>query len=195
MFLRLQTIRRAFVSLLSSKEWAVASIGISSVIPFGSDLNPVHQQILPLCLPKVSMALFQARASGEIWEGNDSDADVLRTEEDNFEVVDRISHQLNRNTGAKFTVGTRDSARRSKLTSVLPSTTSSTIQPGSYVLEMPTQEDRTATVIFPPGPKSLEDINYMLGGMGDDSRIKTLLLKRSIVTPTGAFKILLVPTS
>ena len=195
MLLRLQTIRRAFVSLLSSKEWAVASLGISSVIPFGSDLNTTHQQILPLCLPKVSMALFQARASGEIWKGNESNGNLIRAEGDTFEIVDRMAQQLNCNTNTKTSDDTQASARRLKLTRVLPTTTSSIIQPGSYVLEMPTQEDRSATVIFPPGPKSLEDINYMLGGMGDDSRITTHLLKRSVVTPTGAFKILLVPSS
>ena len=51
-----------------------------------------------------------------------------------------------------------NASMQSKLVDILRSTTTSSIVPGSYVLEMPTQEDRTATVIFPPGPKSLEDI-------------------------------------
>jgi hypothetical protein len=59
---------------------------------------------------------------------------------------------------------------------------------------MPTQEDRTATVIFPPGPESLQDIHYMLGGMGDDGQMTAQLLKRAVVTTGGVFKLLLVPS-
>jgi hypothetical protein len=181
------------VGFLSSKDWAVSSLGISAVIPFGSDLNAAHQQILPLCLPKVSMELFQSRASGEIWKGNDSDGNPNSDEETIFESVDRMDYQLNRYT-IPTTVGTSHSPRRCTIRNILPCTTTSTIAPGSYVLEMPTQEDRTATVIFPPGPESLQDIHYMLGGMGDDAQLTTQLLKRAVVTKGGVFKLLLVPS-
>lgn len=181
------------MGFLSSKDWAVASLGITSVIPFGSDLNAAHQQILPLCLPKVSMGLFQARASGEIWEGNDSDGNPNSSEETFFESVDRMAHQLNRYTFCS-TVGTSRSPRRCTIRNILPCTTTSTIAPGSYVLELPTQEDRMATVIFPPGPESLQDIHYMLGGMGDDGQMTAQLLKRAVVTTGGVFKLLLVPS-
>ena len=177
------------MAFLSSKDWAVATLGISSVISFGSDLNAAHQQILPLCLPKVSMGLFQSRASGEIWRGTDSDGNPNTVEEDVFEIVDRMAHQLNRYTATTTT--TNSHQRKFTTSSILPSTTTSTITPGSYVLEMPTQDDRTAMVIFPPGPESLQDIHYMLGGMGD-TQMTAQLLKRAIATPGGGFKILLV---
>ena len=142
------------------------------------------------------MGLFQARAGGEIWNGNDdSNGDPIRAKANIFEIVDRMSSQLNRYALAKTSVGALKGAKRSKITSVLPSTTSSTIATGSYVLEMPTQEDRTATVVFPPGPKSLEDINYMLGGMGDDPKMTTRILKRAVATATGGFKLVLEPSS
>ena len=181
------------MGFLSSRDWAVASLGISSVIPFGSDLNPAHQQILPLCLPKVSMGLFQARASGEIWKGNGSYGIRNCSEESIFESADRMAHQLNRYT-IPTAVGTSCSPRQCTIRNILPCTTTSTIAPGSYVLEMPTQEDRTATVIFPPGPESLQDIHYMLGGMGDDGQMTAQLLKRAVVTTGGVFKLLLVPS-
>ena len=138
-------IRRAFVGFLSSNNWAIASLGISSIISFGSDLNETHQQILPLCLPKASMGLFQARASGKIWRGTDSDGKPNIAEEDIFDVAHRMAEdQLNGYY----------SSEKKFLTTILPSTTTSTITPGSYILEMPTQGDRTAMVIFPPGPDS-----------------------------------------
>ena len=155
-------------------------MGISSVATFGSDLNTAHQQILPLCLPSVSMELFQARASGEILESHYSD-----------KIVDRMIGQLNRYTFA-ITADAIHSTRRYSIKSTLQSTSTSTIIPGSYVLEMPTQEDRTAIVIFKPGQKSLEDISYMLGSMGDDAQMSTLVLKRATVSPGGVFKLLLV---
>ena len=40
---------------------------------------------------------------------------------------------------------------------------SDTVVEGSYILTMPTTNGRTATVIFPPGNESLQDIKYMLG--------------------------------
>jgi len=193
----LRTIRRAFASFLSSEDWAESSFGISSVISFGSELNAAHQHILPLCLSKASMGLFQARASGQIWRGTDSDGNPSTSEESVFEVVDRMARQLYRCTSptatatATATIGSQ-SQRILTVRDILPSTTTiSTIAPGSYVLEMPTQEDRNAMVIFPPGPQSLQDIRYMLG-MDDDAEVPTQRLKRAIATPRGGFKILLV---
>ena len=182
-------IRRAFVAFLSSKSWPVASLGVSSVISFASDLHEAHQQILPLCLPKVSMGLFEARASGQIWKG--TSADPHHTQETNLDVVDRIAHHLDQCTVED---ATSHSSKQTSIRNILPSTAATTIAPGSYVLEMPTQEDRTATVIFPPGPKSLQDIQYMLGGMGDEAEMTAHLLKRAVVTPGGVLKLVLVPS-
>ena len=187
----MKTIRRAFASFLSSEDWAASSFGISSVICFGSELNAAHQHILPLCLSKANMGLFQARASGQIWRGTDSDGNPNTSQESVFEVVDRMARQMYRCTSPTATTGSQ-SQRILTVRDILPSsTTISTIAPGSYVLEMPTQEDRNAMVIFPPGSQSLQDIRYMLG-MDDDTEVPTQRLKRAIATPRGGFKILLV---
>ena len=168
------------MGFLFNTNWTVSSSGISSVVLFASDLNAVHQEILPMCLPKASMGLFQARASGEVWKGSNS----INTDEPIFVIVDRMVHQLHRCALAKAT----------PIKNILPFTVTTSIASGSYILEMPTQEDRKATVIFPPGPKSLQDIHFMLGGIGDETEIKTQTLKRAFVTPRGVFKLLLVPS-
>lgn len=50
-----------------------------------------------------------------------------------------------------------------------------TIVEGSYILTMPTENGRTAHVIFAPGEESLKDIKYMLGkGDIDDVEIRKL---------------------
>jgi hypothetical protein len=61
-----------------------------------------------------------------------------------------------------------------------------TIASGSYVLEMTTQEGRTAMVIFPPGRQSLDDIQYMLGG--SDERSNCHILNRVLAAPSGDVK-------
>ena len=166
---------------------------MSSIMSFGAHLHAAHQQILRPCLPEFRMGLFQARACNETWRGGDFDDGT--PEESLFEMTDRMARTLHRCTA----LGNAGSPRRPSIAGILPSTTTtSTIVPGSYVLEMPTQEDRTAIVIFPPGPQSLQDIRFMLGGGDgdddDDSRMKTQLLKRASVTASGGFKILLGPS-
>ena len=166
----LKVIRRAFVMCFnSSSNWAISSSGISSVMLFASHLHASHQHIIPHCFPQARMGLLQARTIGEVTE-----------EETILDIVDKIAHL-------------RCKAVGSPIQRILPSTITTSIAPGSYVLEMPTQEDRTATVIFPPGEKSLQDIQYMLGGMGD-AQMTTQLLKRAVVTPCGVFKLLLIPS-
>ncbi len=166
----LKVIRRAFVMCFnSSSNWAISSLGISSVMLFASHLHASHQHIIPHCFPQARMGLLQARTIGEVTE-----------EETILDIVDKIAHLWCKAVG-------------SPIQRILPSTITTSIAPGSYVLEMPTQEDRTATVIFPPGEKSLQDIQYMLGGMGD-AQMTTQLLKRAVVTPGGVFKLVLVPS-
>ncbi len=155
----------------SSSNWALSSLGISSVMLFGSQLHESHQQLLPQCIPQSRMGLLQARTIGEMTES-----------ETILEIVDRFSSHV------------QCRPMESSIKNILPSIVTTSIAPGSYVLEMPTQEDRTATVIFPPGPKSLQDIQYMLGGMGDDSQLTTQILKSAVVTKAGVFKLLLVPS-
>ncbi len=164
----LKSIRRAFIYFLSSNDWSVISSGISSVVQFASDLNAAHQGILPLCLPPSSMGVFQKRASGQ--HGN---------QEPSFECVEQLHGQLHRCRSTTPSIQTILACHK----------TTTSIAPGSYVLEMPTQDDRTATVIFPPGEQSLQDIQYMLGS---ETQIPTQTLKRAVVTSNGAFKLLLV---
>eukprot|EP00536_Pseudo-nitzschia_multiseries_P011637 jgi/Psemu1/67987/estExt_Genemark1.C_4070004 len=196
-----QTIRRAFASCLSSGDWAVASVGISSLVSFGSQLHPAHQRILPQCLARASTGFFQARASDRLWKGKHCDSSTAK-EESVWELVDGMAHRL---YPCSHGCG-HEHQRRLTVRSVLPSaTTTSTIAPGSYIMEMPTQGDRSAMVVFPPGPQSLEDIRYMLGmdvgdendndndGNDENATVPAQRLKRAIATSRGGLKLLLLP--
>ena len=62
-----------FHSLLSKEEeeeeedWPIVSHAVSSLSVFGSTIHSSHQQILPACLPKSRVGLFQARIQGFVW--------------------------------------------------------------------------------------------------------------------------------
>ena len=61
-------IQRVFHSLLSKEEdWPIVSHAVSSLSVFGSTIHSSHQQILPACLPKSRVGLFQARIQGFVW--------------------------------------------------------------------------------------------------------------------------------
>lgn len=73
---------------------------------------------------------------------------------------------------------------------VFPSASTVQIEMGSFVLQMATQEDRHAIVIFPPGPQSLDDIRFMRGGE-EDTETDVKYLKRLSVSQGGGGEILL----
>jgi hypothetical protein len=60
-------IKRVFTSLLSN-DWPITSHAVSSLAVFGSTIHAAHQQILPACLPKSRIGLFQARIQGLAWK-------------------------------------------------------------------------------------------------------------------------------
>ena len=173
------------MNFLSTNDWAITSLGISSVISFGSDINESHQHILPLCLPTICMDLFQCRVSRQIFRGKDSESRQDNSdEEDNFILAYRLCIQFDRYY----------SSEKKFIKDILPSSTTITIKSESYIIEMPTQDGRTATVIFRPGLESLKDIRYMMSGGGDDQFL-TKTLKRSIVSAGGSVKFYCNPLS
>jgi hypothetical protein len=62
------------------------------------------------------------------------------------------------------------------------------ISEGSFLLHMPTQEGRSAVVLFPPGDDSLRDIEFMLQG----TSVGVSVLK-SIATLPGGFQFQMGP--
>lgn len=71
--------------------------------------------------------------------------------------------------------------------SALPTTQSDlTILPGSYIMNMPTREGRSAIVIFPPSDESMGDIKNMLGeDETGESGYAFCSLQRVILTGKG----------
>ena len=61
------------------------------------------------------------------------------------------------------------------------------IVPGSYLLSMPTQNGRSALVIFPPGEQSLDDIDMMLGDEGREGKDVLELHRASVVDGDDGF--------
>jgi hypothetical protein len=181
----LQTLHQTFARLLSSKDWAVVSFAISSLVSFGSTCNPAHQRILPLCLPKERVGLFQSRIKGEVWRDRKSGG---TTDNDPFPILHRTASRLN--------LCTPCSPRTEFGKSVFPSKAASFIvAPGSYFVEMTAHEGRKALVIFPPDPKSLEDINYMCGDQDEDQRPRIQIFQRGIALPGGGLQCLLQESS
>lgn len=65
------------------------------------------------------------------------------------------------------------------------------LDPGSYFIQMPTQEGRHALVIFPPGPQSLQDIRHMYELQDEENLPQIQSLKRTIVAGDGECRCLL----
>jgi hypothetical protein len=63
----LQDLTRIFSRLLSTPSWSIVSHTLSALVYFGSTLHAAHQQILPGCLPKPLLGMFQCRIQGLVW--------------------------------------------------------------------------------------------------------------------------------
>jgi hypothetical protein len=174
----LQEVKRGFVKLLSVNDWPLVSYGISSLCTFGTTLNVAHQHILRPCLPDSCLTLFQCRVSKKPWEDKKQRDDHV--EKNDISIALRIGHHLSQ-LGVSRIIPDQDI--------FFPSPALISIDPGSYVLEMTTQEGRTAMVFFPPGPQSLQDIEYMLGGTEEPPSIQTLM--RVDPSPLGGIKCLM----
>lgn len=58
-------------------------------------------------------------------------------------------------------------------------------------MTMATQGGRQAIVIFPPGPQSLVEITYMLGGEDAEQQPDVLTVERAVALPDGSCKLFL----
>lgn len=142
---------------------------------FGTTLDVAHKQVLRPCLPDPCLELFQCRISKKVW----ADKRMGHVEKDEIALTVRENDNLAMlcHSGTEPVKG------------LFATVASISIVPGSYFLEMTTQGGRTAHVLFPPGPQSLEDIEYMLGAAAESPPIHTL--KRVLVSPLGGAKCLL----
>lgn len=171
-----QAVKKSYSRLLSSHCWPCTSFGITSLVNFGSHLDTTHSHILRACLPDSCLKLFQCRISKKPWK----DKELGKVEKDEFAIAIR---------GNELLAQTCATARMENEGAFFPSPASASILPGSYVLEMATQEGRTAQVIFPPGPQSMLDIKYMMGATSDEFPLHTI--KRFVLSPSGSLQCLM----
>jgi len=169
----LQDIRETFETLLSRTGWPVYTVGITSLQRFGTAVkSQIGRSLLPRCLPSSRFKLFESRVNEKLWR----DKQLGSVEKDSVVVAYHISRELEQCCCLRKELGK----------SIFPTTAEMTVAPGSYVVEMKTQDGRTAMVIFRPVPESLDDIEYMLAGAEDLPTVHTV--RRIVATPSGNAK-------
>eukprot|EP00934_Nitzschia_sp_Nitz4_P000612 Nitzschia sp. Nitz4//scaffold29_size155292//40932//43893//NITZ4_002646-RA/size155292-augustus-gene-0.223-mRNA-1//-1//CDS//3329546412//612//frame0 len=140
----LQNMREIFLGLFASEQRYLLEATASALAQFGRSVPQCHASHLPTFLPKQKVAFFQARSQGRLWDGTRSlEVNQVRS---SFVSIESLDRQIVSRDGDK---------------ALFPSLTAYHIVPGSYFLQMPTNEGRTALVVFPPGEASLQDIKVM----------------------------------
>ena len=145
--------------LLRSDVWPFRACALSTFAVFATRVPSTYKDSLRSCLPESMRKRFQCRMKRM---AVDSDGKLAQL---NLEHHKAISGTVN-----------------TKQRSLFSSYSTMFLEEGSYVMTMPTMENREAIVIFPPRPESLEDIEYMLN---DDSTRVVQTLRRVILTNGG----------
>lgn len=76
---------------------------------------------------------------------------------------------------------------------ILPPPRTFNLIPGSYFMQMPTQDGRHALVVFPPGEQSKNDIRHMYELQDEEESPELQVLQRVVfsVSETPSYKCLL----
>lgn len=128
-------IAACFRKILSSQNWTIRSFALTALVKFAAAIPNNHKQCLPQCVPSNMQKRLEYRLKGRC---NPSNVDQAKKE------LEKELHHLVRDNPVT------DGCKSLK------------IEKNSYVMNMPTQEGRSALVIFPPGEQSLRDIRFML---------------------------------
>ena len=169
----LQRLAGIFKRLLSHPDWTMRSYTMSSLVLFASTIPASHQSILPTCLPPGMQSLLQQRLQCSS-AGSPEQLSVVQSYA--CQMLLKTVPRLNR--------------RRS---SMLVAPHSISVASGSLIMHMPTQEGRSALVIFPPGEQSLDDIHFMLGvdpDVGDTEKPDVLEVRGAVLAKDGACRLL-----
>jgi hypothetical protein len=168
----LETIASSFKRILSHKDWLVRSYTMSSFVRFVSTVSAAHKNILPLCFPPNMQILLQNRLQ-DSHSGSEDKLDQLRS-----------------NCWSVLLNAVPPEPRREG--SILVASKSIRIASDSLIMHMPTQEGRSAVVIFPPGQQSTNDIYFMLGidPNVEDGKPEILKLHCSVPAKDGACKLI-----
>lgn len=160
---------KIFGRLLGARScWSLQAHVIEFFRVFSVNVGSTHKHVLSNCIPTHAKALLAAliksRMKGKVYKyENQKFKDRSRRESTRMtttKLLEQCSKQLEalvcRVPLSKQTVA--DGFCASALQ----------IAVGSYVVTVPTQEGREATVLFPPGKTSLSDIKYMMGAGVDN---------------------------
>ncbi|KAL7566011.1 hypothetical protein ACA910_011031 [Epithemia clementina (nom. ined.)] len=148
-----------FQKMFSFSSGLLNKVVVSAFCIFSSHVPDRYKHTLPACLPSLSKPNVQAHLKKKPYiphsylgqQQKSQDQSVVRV------LLIRRYHEGLIRFGQPVT----DFQRH--FSCLFPAPSSLTIPNGSYVLTMPTQQGRNATVIFPPGPDSIADISFMLG--------------------------------
>jgi hypothetical protein len=143
----LNGIASTYKMLFETKAWPIVARTVTSLVQFASTIPSAHQGILPECIPTDSQGLLQCRLQGLVYRDADShkESESIAVNESCSKILKRLIPSL-----------------KSK-ESLFATTSHDCILEGSYILTMPTEDGRTAKIVFAPGEESLSDIKYMLG--------------------------------
>jgi hypothetical protein len=150
-------IARGINQLLLPSQWTIRSFCLSSVISFAQALPAAQRSIVVRSVPESCHKLLLCRKQNLLL------VSCLEEEKARYLFVARSLHLHQRRWKR------RSQTNSTRLLSTKWSRHSTTVvEPGSYLMIMPTQEGRQAIVIFPPCPESLRDIRFMIGICDED---------------------------
>jgi hypothetical protein len=159
-------IQTWFVQTLSNQQnhfWPMQSLTMTQLTLFAQTLNPDLHEMLPQCLPEDQRKNFRNRVSSQKGHVVSCSSNKPTTFVEQLQLPPQ-----------RFLAGN----------SIFPAKKSLKLSAGSYLLTMNTQEGRTALVIFRPGSQSLEDIEYMLSGQGQEIQVlQRVVGNQCFVTP------------
>ena len=190
-----------FERLLSANIcWSLSAYTIGSLHAFSVTTPRAFKAQLLNCIPKrrrkALMSLLQCRIQGAVYNyehykrKDSANRAVIETYGDAHALQTYCSTKLESLIdGASIIRNSKSSLSHSVLS----------IHLGSYFMTMPTIEGRKAVVIFPPGDTSLKDIEYMLGGVGNEDGEEASSgdgrgpkrLRRILVAKDGSGKVVL----
>lgn len=166
-----EKIAKTFSNLLSSGLWPVRTFAMSRLTWFARSIpTNCHERILPMCVPDERRPFLVARVNHKAVLDPEKLSEVKALY---CQFVDRVINFPQRSRKF-FTVSE-----------------SKVISSGSYLMTMATQGGRQAIVIFPPGPQSLVEITYMLGGEAAEQQPDVLTVERAVALPDGSCKLFL----
>lgn len=163
---QLEKLVKSFSTLLSNENnWLISAYAMTSFVRFASTIPAIHKRFLSECVPPKAQTLLKQRLQGR---------------------TDLSGQDIIRSLQARCARGLIPQRIRSKC--LLKKPNNILLPLGSFVISMPTQEGRSALVIFPPGEDSIKDIDYFRNG---DNSVTVQELHGTALQPDGSCRFVL----